>query len=116
MKTENMAAWCGALASPLRLEIFRLLVRYGRRGLPAGEIATAVQAAPSTLSFHFRMMIQAGLLASRQEGRFVYYMVDFTVLREMVDYLTAECCTLEAEAQSCVWLPECFSDCNGCEV
>jgi ArsR family transcriptional regulator len=34
----------------------------------------------------------AGLLESRQAGRFVYYAANFTVMNSMLAYLTENCC------------------------
>lgn len=81
-----------SLAQPSRLAVFRLLVRRGPQGLPAGEIATRLKIAPATLSFHLKALAQAGLLRSRQEGRFVHYAPDFKAMRALVDYLTENCC------------------------
>lgn len=113
MQAEKVAELCGALALLVRLEIFSLLVRYGSKGLPAREIAAAVQAAPLSLSFHFKTMVHAGLLVPHQEGRYVYYAVNFHALRGMVDYLTAECCTLEeAGNEQCLGQPDCRAECG----
>jgi predicted transcriptional regulator len=48
--------------------------------------------APATMSFHFKTLDHAGLIKSRQAGRFVYYATNFKVMNEMVAYLTENCC------------------------
>ena len=71
MKTTNAVPLLAALAQETRLEIFRALVRAGRDGLAAGAIAQAVGAPASTLSFHLKELSTAGLISSRQDGRFI---------------------------------------------
>jgi DNA-binding transcriptional ArsR family regulator len=81
-----------ALAQESRLAIFRLLVQKGAEGLCAGDIAERLGLAPATLSFHLKELSHAGLLQSRQEGRFIYYMPDFEAMNALVSYLTENCC------------------------
>ena len=98
MKPDQVVKALAALAQPTRLAIYRLLVAVGPQGLAAGEVAAKLKVAPATLSFHFRTLSHAGLLESRQEGRFVYYCANFTVMNGMVDYLTENCCGGDADA------------------
>ena len=51
-KTEAVTA-LAALAQDNRLDVFRLLVQTGPEGMAAGAVATALDLAPNTLSFHF---------------------------------------------------------------
>lgn len=81
-----------ALAQPTRLAIFRLLVACGPEGMAAGRISEQLQVAPATLSFHFRSLSHAGLVESRQDGRFIYYAANFAAMNDMVAYLTENCC------------------------
>ena len=81
-----------ALAQPTRLEIYRLLVATGPEGMAAGKVADRLKVSPATLSFHFKTLSHAGLLESRQDGRFIYYAANFAVMNGMVEYLTENCC------------------------
>ncbi len=81
-----------ALAQATRLSIFRLLVVSGVRGMSAGQIAEHLQLPPATLSFHFKTLNHAGLIASRQEGRYIFYVANYIVMNEMLAYLTENCC------------------------
>lgn len=81
-----------ALAQESRLAIFRLVVQKGVDGLSAGDIAERLKLAPATLSFHLKELSNAGLLTSRQEGRFIYYAPDFASMNDLVGYLTENCC------------------------
>jgi len=81
-----------SLASGVRLDVYRLLVRHGDTGLVAGEIATTLDLPPTNLSFHLKALTQAGMLTVAQEGRFQRYRANLTLMRELIDYLTEECC------------------------
>ena len=86
-----------ALAHPQRLAIFRLLVRKGPSGLPAGEIADAVGAAPTAASFHLKELDRAGLLTATRVGRYIRYAVRFDGMRKLLTYLTEDCCQGQPE-------------------
>ena len=58
----------------------------------AGDIAAALEVAPSNLSFHLKALTQAGLLSVEQEGRFLRYRANIPLMLELVAYLTEECC------------------------
>ena len=96
-KNENVDAAeavsvLGALAQETRLQAFRLLVVAGAGGVPAGEMSAALEVAPATLSFHLKELAHAGLVQSRQEGRFVYYSADFERMAGLMTFLTQNCC------------------------
>jgi DNA-binding transcriptional ArsR family regulator len=82
-----------SLASGVRLDIFRLLVKNAPDGLVAGEIATLLALPPTNLSFHLKALTQAGLLGVIQEGRYQRYRANLLLMQELIAYLTAECCT-----------------------
>lgn len=92
MKIKAAVDGLAALAQETRLAIFRLLVQKGPDGLCAGDIAAKLDLAPATLSFHLKELSRAGLLTSRQEGRFIYYAPDFKAMNVLVGYLTENCC------------------------
>jgi len=81
-----------ALAHPSRLAVFRLLVRAGPDGMPAGEIAREIGALPNTLSTHLNILSHAGLIQSRREGRSVIYSADYQGMRALLGFLMEECC------------------------
>jgi len=82
----------GALAQESRLAVFRLLVRRGPAGLPAGEISERVGVPPTTLSFHLAQLSHAGLVSSRREGRSILYAADYEAMQGLLDFLTENCC------------------------
>ncbi len=82
-----------SLASGTRLDVFRLLVKQAPTGLVAGEIATELALPPTNLSFHLKAMTHTGLLNLTQEGRYLRYRANLTMMQSLIDYLTAECCS-----------------------
>lgn len=92
MKSETAVNALNALANEHRLEVFRLLVRAGPEGQPAGAIADALEMPASSLSFHLAHLTRAGLIAQRRESRSLIYSADFAVMNELVGFLTENCC------------------------
>ena len=82
-----------SLASGVRLDVFRRLVKQGPAGLVAGEIAATLDLPPTNLSFHLKALTQARLVTVEQEGRFQRYRASIALIAELIDYLTAECCS-----------------------
>ena len=101
MKAEAAVTRLAALAQETRLSIFRLLVQKGPEGLCASDIQTRLKLAAPTLSFHLKELTRAGLLESRQEGRYIYYAPDFDAMNSLVGYLTENCCGGRACAAEC---------------
>lgn len=87
-----------SLASGVRLDVFRLLVKQGSQGLVAGEIAATLALPPTNLSFHLKALTQAGLLSVVQEGRFQRYRANIPLMLDLIAYLTDECCADDASA------------------
>lgn len=81
-----------ALAHQHRLRIFRLLVKQGPSGMPAGEIADRIGIGATNTSFHLKELDRAGLLRATRQGRFVLYAIDVDGMRKLLTYLTEECC------------------------
>jgi len=81
-----------ALAQEARLEVFRLLVKAGPQGLPAGEIARRLDTAPNTMSAQLLVLANAGLIRSRRDGRSIIYAADFGAMRDLLVFLTEDCC------------------------
>ena len=86
-----------SLSSGVRLDVYRLLVERGPEGMVAGEIATALDIPPANLSFHFKALLQSGLLTVEQEGRFQRYRANLTLMSDLIAYLTEECCAGQTE-------------------
>lgn len=96
MKITDLLAALGALAHEHRLAIYRLLVKYGPEGLPAGVIGQRLGVLPSTLTFHLHSLQRSGLLAVRRVSRQLIYSADFDAMNALLTALTDNCC-LEGE-------------------
>lgn len=92
MKAENAVTALGAIAHGHRLAVYRMLVKRGPTGLPAGEIATRLDLPPSSLTFHLQQLQRAGLVTQRRLGRQVIYAADYAAMNGLVAYLTENCC------------------------
>jgi ArsR family transcriptional regulator len=103
MKMSAAAAAMTALGHETRLELFRLLVRRGPQGHPAGVLAGKLGVAAPILSFHARALQQAGLIECRADGRHNIYSANFNAMAALVDFLSAACCS-QADAS-------CATDC-----
>ncbi len=101
METKFAISALASLAQDSRLAIFRALVQEGPEGLPAGRISEATGIPPSSLSFHLKELAHAGMVTSRQEGRFVIYAANFATMDALIAFLTENCCG----GEPCV--PEC---------
>jgi len=116
MDVEKAASMLAAIGHSARLRVYRVLIEAGPSGRAAGELAHTLDIAPSSLSFHLKELVHAGLIQSRQHGRFVIYSVIFESMSELMLFLAKDCC----EGNPC--LPVNFSpaeavnsiDCEGC--
>lgn len=86
----------GALAQDTRLDAFRLLVRAGSAGLPAGEIAAALGARQNTLSTHLNILVNSGLVKRKRDGRSIRYRTDYDQTRALLGFLLEDCCRGDA--------------------
>jgi ArsR family transcriptional regulator, arsenate/arsenite/antimonite-responsive transcriptional repressor len=92
MKSTQAVASLAALAHQHRLAIFRLLVKQGPSGVPAGDIAGNVGISATNVSFHLKELERAGLLRATRQGRHVLYAVHVEGMRKLLTYLTEDCC------------------------
>lgn len=104
MRMRDATAIFECLSSEVRLEVYRLLIKRGPAGMVAGEIAAALDIAPTNLSFHLKALTQAGLLSVAQEGRFQRYRANLAPMLELIEYLTQECCA--GHPEQCIGLRE----------
>ena len=92
MDKATAIAGLSALAQDSRLDVFRLLVQAGKEGLPAGQIAAALEVPSNTLSFHLDRLRQAGLITQRRQSRSLIYTADYAAMDALLAYLTENCC------------------------
>ena len=92
MEIKQALSCLAALAHETRLAVFRLLVREGPGGMPAGEIARCLGVPAPTLSFHLKELERAGLVGAKRQQRQILYATDFAGTRTLLDFLMRDCC------------------------
>ena len=96
MKLDDAASHLEALGNPTRLKIYRALVRAGEAGMPVGKLQDRLKIAASTLSFHVKTLMMVGLITQIREGTTLVCHANYPIMRELVDFLVAECCAEDA--------------------
>lgn len=71
--------------------MFRALVRAGK-AVPAGRLAESLEVSPTTLSFHLKELKNSGVVSCERSGRSLLYSADFSTMRELLDFITHDCC------------------------
>jgi DNA-binding transcriptional ArsR family regulator len=80
---ERLAERFRLLADPGRLRLVYALLEAGE--MCVCDLAATVEASESATSHQLRQLRLAGLLRSRKEGRTVYYRIDDTHVRLLLD-------------------------------
>jgi DNA-binding transcriptional ArsR family regulator len=70
-----------ALADPTRRAVLRLL-RSGEK--TAGELAAHFDMSKPSMSHHFNVLKEAGLVGSRREGQQIYYFLESTAVEDLL--------------------------------
>ena len=109
METELAIKRLSALAQEARLNVFRLLVKAGPEGMAAGVLARKLGVPANTLSAQLLVLANAGLLRARREGRSIIYAIQFDAVRDLLVFLTEDCCA--GRAEMCAPLAEIASRC-----
>lgn len=81
-----------ALAQEARLRVFRALVGAAPDGMTPGALAALLDIPASTLSFHLKELVHAGLVAAERDGRNLHYRPALDRMNDLLAYLTAHCC------------------------
>jgi ArsR family transcriptional regulator len=84
LQAEQARALLKALADPLRLQVIEAL---GGGERCVCDLTADLGLAQSKLSFHLKVLKEAGLLADRQEGRWIYYRLRPEAIEELRGWL-----------------------------
>lgn len=93
MDAEQAVAALSALGQSTRLQVFRSLVELAPDGLAAGELARSLSVPQNTLSAHFNVLAQAGLVKSERQSRSIIYRARLDRVEELLIFLLRDCCT-----------------------
>lgn len=92
MEIKDAVNALAALAQETRLAIFRYLVQAGPDGVMVGDIRDRLGIPNATLSFHLATLKHSGLVRSRRDGRRLFYCAHYDAMRDLLQYLTEDCC------------------------
>ena len=81
-----------ALSQSIRLDVFRLLIRAGAAGVPAGEIGETLGVRQNTMSANLSILARVGLIRSERQGRSIRYFADLDGMRGLLAFLMEDCC------------------------
>lgn len=101
MNEKQVIEAFGALSNQTRLQVLRKLVEAGPEGMLAGDVAEALGASPSRMSFHLSTLLAAGIVTSERQSRQMIYRVNFQAIGEVMRFLLQDCCKGNATVQSC---------------
>ena len=73
-----------ALSDPTRREILRIL-SHGEK--TAGELAEGFDMTKPSMSHHFAVLKEAGLITSRREGQQIWYRLNSTVAQDVIAWV-----------------------------
>lgn len=92
MEEQAAVSALAALAQPMRLRVFRALVGAALEGMTPGALSATLDVAASTLSFHLKELMHAGLVTQERDGRNLVYRPALAQMNALLAYLTAHCC------------------------
>ena len=92
-QVTKFADMFSAMGVEARLRIMQLLLKSHPDGLVVGEIQAELGIPGSTLSHHLDKLRNEGLINVRRESTFLRYTANTEALREVLQFLYAECCT-----------------------
>jgi ArsR family transcriptional regulator len=96
ISTERIARYAdmfSAMGTEPRLRIMQLLLSAHPDGLVVGEIQDELEIPSSTLSHHLDKLKNEALVQVERKGTFLRYTANTEALREILQFLYAECCT-----------------------
>lgn len=102
MEQDDVIRALAALAHPLRLQVFRALVVAGPSGLTPGVMSEGLGTVPTTLSFHLKELMGAGLVTQERVSRHLVYRAAYDRMNGVIGFLTENCCA----GESCAVQPE----------
>ncbi len=101
MKLEKASAQLGALGNPLRLKIYRILVRAGADGLSVGAVQDKMGMAASSLSHHIKELVETGLIKQERKATTLICTAQYATMSTLIGYLSDECCADGAAPAEC---------------
>lgn len=92
-RVTRYADMFSAMGTEPRLRIMQLLLSAHPEGMVVSEIQDELEIPGSTLSHHLDKLKNEGLVGVERKGTFLRYTANTEALREILQFLYAECCT-----------------------
>lgn len=92
MNLATSAKRLASLGHENRLELFKLLMQAGPDGMTIGELQSVLERPASTLAFHLRELVSAGLVTQEKEGRMVRCRANYRALNDVLQFVKQNCC------------------------
>jgi DNA-binding transcriptional ArsR family regulator len=92
MNEQAAVTALAALAQGARLRVFRALVGAAPEGMTPGVLSAMLDIPASTLSFHLKELVHAGLVTVERESRNLFYRPSISQMNALLGYLTDHCC------------------------
>jgi DNA-binding transcriptional ArsR family regulator len=92
-RVARYADMFSAMGTEPRLRIMQLLLSAHPEGLVVNEIQDEIEIPGSTLSHHLDKLKNEDLVRVERKGTFLRYTANTEALREILQFLYAECCT-----------------------
>jgi DNA-binding transcriptional ArsR family regulator len=92
MNEKTAVTALAALAQEARLRVFRALVGAGPQAMTPSALSVMLDIPGSTLSFHLKELVHAGLVTVERESRNLHYRPALAQMNALLSYLTDHCC------------------------
>lgn len=102
MEEQIVVKSLAALAQPVRLRVFRALVVAGPEGLTPSIVSEELGVPATSLSFHLKELMNAGLVTQERDGRHLIYRAAYEHMNGLLGYLTEHCC----QGSPCATVPD----------
>jgi len=98
MKNSNAVTAFLALGQESRLNIFRLIVQKGDKGLTPSQLNELLGVPNATLSFHLKELLHAKLISVERQSRNLIYRPNAQLVLNLSEFLLDNCC----DGKSCL--------------
>ncbi|WP_336058128.1 ArsR/SmtB family transcription factor [Nitratireductor sp. CH_MIT9313-5] len=93
MELDTAAMQLEALGNPIRLKLYRALVRAGDEGLAVGTIQEKLDIPASTLSHHIKRLDETRLITRERRATTLICRANYKTMNALLGFLVDECCT-----------------------
>ena len=87
-QANDLAIMFKALADPIRLRLFSLIAARGGDEACVCDLTETFELSGPTMSYHLKMLREAGLVSSERRGTWVYYRLIPQALQQLAAVLT----------------------------